>query len=504
MRRSVEDVSSSEDEISYKNKFEKLIGHVNTLQKNLESERMRTKGVDALSACLQEEREQNQELKDKLRQKEKGITVLQSRLERLGANSSLTLSDGEIIRPGTSKSLLESVMAENSRLKQNQKFLNVDPARMEQALREKEQLKQEIKQVQDALTSVQNRLSAAQTQLQESESEKDLRIIKLEDHVSELQRNKDTQSVLCHSLSEETVSLRQQLKDTMRQMQDTMRRLEINEDKGRSGSAGGRSRDMELLAQTQAQLQQLQEELSARDAKLKEVTDMNTRWQTYNKQRDQYTAELKAKLAGQVTSSESNEQHLRTVNQLKQQMEALRQQNWQLEEENRQLKQKLETIQLSTLDHEKIQVYEAQIRLITEDFKQERDDRAREHDRAEELSKELAETKAKLEEMKREQMQSFAERRQRSLENAEMQYYQQNMHRGSLRNIGSPQAAFVPRNMPRYECDYEEDELNRSGEQRSEDVVDTPSDDVLNCPKCDKSYPMEKHAELLEHLDKCE
>ena len=120
----------------------------------------------------------------------------------------------------------------------------------------------------------------------------------------------------------------------------------------------------------------------------------------------------------------------------------------------------------------------------------------------------LAETQAKLEEMKREQMQSFAERRHRSLENAEQLYYQ-NMHLGS-RNIGSPQAStttttgvFVPRNMPRYECDYDKDPLNRSGEQRSEDLVDTPSDDVLNCPKCEKSFPIELHEELLEHLDKC-
>ena len=165
-------------------------------------------------------------------------------------------------------------------------------------------------------------------------------------------------------------------------------------------------------------------------------------------------------------------------------MESLRQQNRQLEEDNRQLKQKLETIQLSTLDLEKMQVYEAQIRLITDDFKQECDNRAREHDRAKELSKQLAETQAKLEEMKREQMQSFAERRLRSLENAEQMYYQ-NMHLGS-RNIGSPQAAtsttigvFVPRNMPRYECYYDKDPLNRSGEQRSEDLVDTPSDPMM-------------------------
>ena len=95
-----------------------------------------------------------------------------------------------------------------------------------------------------------------------------------------------------------------------------------------------------------------------------------------------------------------------------------------------------------------------------------------------------AETQVKLEEMKREQMQSFAERRLRSLENAEQMYYQ-NMHLGS-RNIGSPQAStsttigvFVPRNMPRYECYYDKDPLNRSGEQRSEDLVDTPSDPMM-------------------------
>ena len=289
----------------------------------------------------------------------------------------------------------------------------------------------------------------------------------------------------------------------MKQMQETMRRLELN-DSDKDHSASNKE-----LATAHAQLQELQHELEARNNRLQEVTDMNTRWQTYNKQRDQYVQELKQKLSEKQNPPENIDSLKATIDQLHEQVQSLEQMKTHLEENNRQLRQRVEALQernSTILDQEKANLYEAQIKLITEDFKQERDDRAREHERAEKLEKELSEVKAELDSLQRQNMQEFADRRQKSLENYEQQYYQNmygNSAAGRLRNIGAQQAAFVTRGV-RYECDDDlQQDSTADEEERSEDVVDTPTDDVLQCPKCNKCFPMDQHAELIEHLDQC-
>ena len=72
------------------------------------------------------------------------------------------------------------------------------------------------------------------------------------------------------------------------------------------------------------------------------------------------------------------------------------------------------------------------------------------------------------------------------------------------------QAGYVARGNPlRYECDGEDD-----SSAQGEDVVDSPpggataqeagqSDDMLQCPKCNKGFSSENHTDLLEHLDIC-
>ena len=491
-------MSSSDDE-SYKEKCENLKWLVHGLQRDLNAEKLRGKSVDALAACLNEEREKNKNLIDQSKHQERGIAVLQSRLEKLGENSALTLEDGEILRPGSSRTVLESLMAENAKLKQNQKYLNVDPARMEQVLRDNEAQKKRIKQLETNIESMSMNLEKAEKQLKASENDKDKRILDLEAYVSELKRNKDTQSVLCHSLSEETTSLRQQLKETMKQMQAIMRQLE--QDDKHNSLPQQEHLNRELVA-AQSEIKQLQQAVDARESRLEEVTSMNSRWQTYNKQRDQYVQELKQKLASQHQSSELQVM----INKLHQEVAILKQQRQKLTEENLQLQERIKALQeenrASMLDQEKINVYEAQIKVITDDFKQERDDRAREHERAEKLEKELADAKAQLDSLQRQHMQEYADRRQRSLENYEQQYYQ-NVYgnQGRYRNIGQQQAAYVPRGEPRYECDADDAEDNDNN--RTEDVVDTPSDDTLECPKCNKQFKLEQHLELIEHLDKC-
>ena len=351
-------------------------------------------------------------------------------------------------------------------------------------------------------------------------SEKDKKILSLEASIVELKRNKDTQSVLCQSLSTETQSLRQQLKDTMAQMQVTMKRLEMeSEERGSSSAATTVSSPIVSTNQMykyKQEIAQLQEDLAMRDAKLKEVIDMNTKWQTYNKQRDQHVQQLKRQLADQ-SSNQINEQQQKqleeTTNIFKRNLKISEDEKMRLESENQKLRQEVEKLTRETERlkevQDKIHVYEAQIKVITDDFKQEREDRSREHERAEKFEQELSSVKAQYENLQRERMREFSDRREQALRNYELQYQQQMFGNSAgasrvnrNRNIGQQQSAFVPRghHLQRYECD------DAVEEGRSEDVVDQEDDDddMLSCPKCGKKYPQDKHTDLLTHLDECE
>lgn len=491
---------------TYKEKYENCRCAMQTLQRQLQAEKLRGQNVEAVVACLDEERDKNKALAEKTKQLERGIAVLQSRLEKHGENSALTLGDGEMLRPGTSRSTLESLMAEIATLKRNQKYLNVDPARMEQALQENEKHKKKVKQLEGIAESLRQNLEKADAQLKASDSDKDKRILELEAVVSDLERNKDTQSVLCHSLSEETTSLRQQLKDTMRQMQLLLRQLEHKQSPHPPPVIKAHDNDASAAAQ-QAQIQQLMEQVKAQEAQLEEVTKMNTRWQTYNKQREQYVQDLKQKLADEQQAGGNAEQLQQTIQQLQNEVVALRQQRQQVEEDNKRLQQQIHELRraraAAAMDEEQRNVYEAQIRVIKEDFQQERDDRAREHERAQRLEEKLAEVKAQLESVQRQQMLDFADRRQRSLENYEQQYYQRTYGgQGRYQPLGVQQSYVARGQEPRYECD-DDDEDNDPN--RPEDTIDAPADDILKCPKCAKQFKFENHDELLEHLDKdCE
>ena len=101
-------------------------------------------------------------------------------------------------------------------------------------------------------------------------------------------------------------------------------------------------------------------------------------------------------------------------------------------------------------DKEKLHMYQAQIRVMKEDFQLEREDRAREHTRANELKRELDMIKDERSDRNRDR--SIAYRRQMALENS-------NSYRQSRMNP------------PRYACDDGSDQpqYNRNGE----DYVDS-------------------------------
>ncbi len=91
------------------------------------------------------------------------------------------------------------------------------------------------------------------------------------------------------------------------------------------------------------------------------------------------------------------------------------------DEENRQLRRRIETLMKGKeMDREKIQLYQSQIQVLKEDFEQEREDRGRQHQRAETLSHRIVMLKLKIDGLKENNNQLLmAQRRAAALHNYE-------------------------------------------------------------------------------------
>ena len=91
-------------------------GYVQELSKENSSLRSRLKGVNILSTLLSEAREEISNLNTQKNKMEIAVENLQSRLHRLGADTSVDLAEHEIFMPGHDKQFLNSLISENMRL----------------------------------------------------------------------------------------------------------------------------------------------------------------------------------------------------------------------------------------------------------------------------------------------------------------------------------------------------------------------------------------------------
>ena len=122
---------SHESEDTYREKFENLKILVQQQQRELQSQKIRNEGVTTITTCLQEEREENSQLRNKIQKLEQSVVTLQSRLSASGHNSNLNVQEGESVLPGPSKQILENLVRENTRLRQSLRQASGDPAHME-------------------------------------------------------------------------------------------------------------------------------------------------------------------------------------------------------------------------------------------------------------------------------------------------------------------------------------------------------------------------------------
>ena len=122
---------SHENEDTYKEKFENLKILVHQQQRELQSQKIRNEGVTTITTCLQEEREENNQLRNKIQKLEQSVVTLQSRLSASGHVSNVNTQEGESVLPGPSKQLMENLVRENTRLRQSLRQASGDPAHME-------------------------------------------------------------------------------------------------------------------------------------------------------------------------------------------------------------------------------------------------------------------------------------------------------------------------------------------------------------------------------------
>lgn len=126
-----ESLPSLEPEVdSYKAKYEHLKATVKQLYKERQTLLARVHGLESLSTLLSETRQENKELHEKNSKLEATIATYQGRLSSIGASLSLSFEEGEPFVPGPSRQLLDNLVKENARLRQNLKFTNCDPQRL--------------------------------------------------------------------------------------------------------------------------------------------------------------------------------------------------------------------------------------------------------------------------------------------------------------------------------------------------------------------------------------
>ncbi len=122
---------SHNTEDTYREKFENLKILVQQQQKELQSHKIRNEGISTITACLQEERQENAQLRSKMNKLEQSVTTLQGRLTATGHSPHSSLENGETVLPGPSKQLMDNLVRENTRLRQSLRQASGDPAQME-------------------------------------------------------------------------------------------------------------------------------------------------------------------------------------------------------------------------------------------------------------------------------------------------------------------------------------------------------------------------------------
>jgi centrosomal protein CEP55 len=544
--------SSSED--SYKDKCEHLVILVQKLQKELQSHRIRDEGIATMTACLQEQKEDNEQLRTKLANCEREKSVLHNRLSSAGLSPHPSLQEGESLLPGPSKQVFDNLVRENARLKQIVKSAKMEPSALEEAQQHITQLQRHLLELTDRNKKLEEAyMNLKQTSMDKSRSKngsisKESEVSRLHSLVKSLEQTQDAMST---SIPEESENFKKQLQEMCKMCQSLLKNME---QKGqtkttdiqtsfeqqvqkpvllRSDSGIGE----EEASKLREEITKLKDENYRLNQECKEMLDTNKRWNLYNEQRENYIRQLltelkqvRTQLEAMTTTPSLSEEQQREFDRLlqisKENVEKVEQEKVKIEDENRELRLQIERLVAemdriksrsgrSTEDQDRIHMLEAQVQICTEDFESERRDRERAQARINEMENEMDLIKRQLEQFQTSHMTHLYNQRMAALSNY------QNDYERRYGSSGGNERQLIARGIVQYEADGPneddsegEDTVDLTPRPQTQDSAlshvegemqeDCPQPiDALQCPRCKKDFPTDKHNLLLEHIDIC-
>uniref|UniRef100_A0A8C5P7X7 TNFAIP3-interacting protein 2 n=1 Tax=Leptobrachium leishanense TaxID=445787 RepID=A0A8C5P7X7_9ANUR len=353
-------------------RFKLLEETVDKLHRENRTLKTKLQSYNTLSTFYHEARQQMRNLNLQLAAKD---TVIQ----RLKANQNRAA--GEEPQAAASKSLLDSMMEELSRLK-------VQLQESETKCQEKvDSLNQEIQRLHQLLAEKdQDVIQVASW----PPHPKEMEICRLQRSLAEKERAQATNEVLCRTLSDESHQLRRKLATTAEMCQHLVRcleethRKEIQNVEEKANKNGGNDESFEKL----------QEEIRLLKQKVLHVEDLNAKWQKYDASREEYVKGLHSKVkelkvrCEQPKGPHTAQLHVdlmqREITRLNKLLDEKMKQNQKIKEESEEL------TRTRTADGERIQMLEQQLLVYKDDFTSERADRERAQNRIQELCEEIS------------------------------------------------------------------------------------------------------------------
>lgn len=606
-------ISKGESIDAYKEKVEHFKVLVMHLQNELQANKMRKEGAETVSKLLQESKKEVMHLQRKVKTLESAIRNLQSRLELHGLSTEITLQEGETYIPSHSKQLLDNLTRENTRLRALIRTASGDPEEFDRLQKEIQSLNSRNNEAELQQEDLTSKIRELEDVLKASDNDKDATIKRLRDELALANQELSRRGYECLSLSEEKTTLQNQLREVAQKCQELAQKLERHR-------AGAQSPVETEIKQTRSpdsdeMLARVQEENTLLKAKVKEITEMNKRWQEYNQQRDQIVTQLHADLKDKEKLQDAKvanveramqeqlhrilEDAQTNVNRATQEAAKAKQESAQykqrFDEANRKLAQMAEQltqlqrkVQAPVTEGAEAEIIEAlkqQIQICTEDFESERKDREKVQSKLHRALSENEHLKKEVENLKKERIvttpqvqdqrqyndpfyhyqlpgphgnfggESLAARGVSTNNAKNMQYYNKDRYNvidgvstdfqsdscapnitGASEVEEQTQVVSINSNKDSSEhfCSLKSlssfSDQSKSSEHKVKSLsprgsTASPKDlsprnsgvslpvnsdgrtrtsvDILKCPKCDKEYSSDEHADLLEHIEIC-
>ncbi|XP_072025899.1 uncharacterized protein [Amphiura filiformis] len=526
------------------------------LSKENSSLRSRLKGVNVLSTLLSEAREEVANLNTQKNKMEIAVENLQSRLHKLGADTSVDLAEHEIFMPGHDKQFLNSLISENMRLQKALKSGAKDASAVvkdEQQTERIKKLETIIQQLTQQRREKEKKIQELQELMKSSSEEKDRELAKLKEEVEKSFKAQENAEAICESLTGQAEQLREQVKAaSKKETEDCQLQKERDERQKESEKleqeltklkrTASNLKPEEQVRILEQQVDQLEKENARLTDQLKEVIGMNTRWQRYNDQREAYVIKLSKTSYQQQSKITVLEQQCSDLTKEKEELkkdndklkrqdkdtrdaalysadQQLAQKDEDIKELKRQNKDMRDLVQAvssqapsNVADKERIQMLEQQVTAFASDFKDERSDRERIQGHYTDALKELKDKDLFIEQLQK-------QLRQRSPGPLYVPYNQPSSScRQQLLARGTPR--YYGDDLPDLPTDVEIDGggrdepdgiagLDAPREDSDDDFagvgnVDGGDDEPLQCPHCFRGFSVADVEKFMQHTNTCQ